>query len=162
MLGQAWCFYPGSTHGDTCACQSQYFPASCLSDSKPVLHTLHSAKKLCTPRWIAADWFLSGRVITYEAYVHTDGKRRDSNNRPRHFFSQSEHLCTAANTHARRKEAIILSYTIFTVTSTKCIFCLSLLGKKSKALLWLFFLPLDQSNKKPPEVPREAVWYILN
>lgn len=25
-----------------------------------------------------------------------------------------------------------------------------------------FFLPLDQSNKKPPEVPREAVWYILN
>lgn len=110
---------------------------------------LHSAKKLCTPRWIAADWFLSGRGITYEAYVHADGKRQDSHNRPRHFFSPKLTPVYCCQYLCKKKRSNYIVLHNFYSNQDQMHFLPLLVRKKIQGTAMAFFLPLDQRNKKP-------------
>lgn len=88
MLGQASCFQLCSTHGDSSPCQSYYLSASCPSDSRPLLHTFCSNKKLHTLGGLL-QIDLSGREIIYIKGTYTLTANVRSTQYPRLF---SPHL----------------------------------------------------------------------
>lgn len=162
MLRQACCSYPGSTHWDTSACQNQYLSASCLSDSKPVLHMLHSAKKLCTSRWIAADWFLSGRLIAFMKCMRTPMPNI------LRFIQQAQTLflpkltpvyCCQYSCNRKRSNYIVLHS--FSSNQDHMHFLPLPLRKKIQNNAMAFFMCLWMKVTKNPQLPSEAVLYCL-